>query len=45
MGQELHYYTSFSVVPVFAAATLVETPISEDKVEWDQGTLVGLAGG
>ena len=40
-----YYYTSFSVVPGFAVAVMVETPVVVDQGLWEQGALVGPAGG
>ena len=34
-----HGYTTFSVVPIFVVAFLMETPIVVDKAAWDQGAL------
>ena len=40
-----HYCTSFSVVPVFDVAILVQTPIIADEIAGEQGALVVPAGG
>ena len=38
-------YCSVSVVPVFGVSVSVETRSVLDKVAWEQGALVGPAGG